>query len=168
MSVRSASDGTRHPVAGAPGCCAWSLAMPLEVILQPPKLAPRPADSNKGTFGRILVVAGSRGMSGAAVLCASAALRGGAGLVRLAVPHEIQPLVAVANPCFLTAGLGQDAGGQFAHSPQAQVLSLAPTNDVLAPGPGPGRRPATTAPGLAPPPQTPPPPGPHPHRPNLL
>jgi ADP-dependent NAD(P)H-hydrate dehydratase len=119
--------------------------VPLEVILQPPKLPPRPADSNKGTFGRVLVVAGSRGMSGAAVLCGGGALRGGAGLVRLAVPHEIQPLVAVANPCYLTAGLGQDAGGQFAESAEAEVLALAQTNDVVAAGPGLGRGAGVTA-----------------------
>src|SRR5262245_702697 len=117
----------------------------LEIVPELHRLPPRAADSHKGHFGRILVVAGSRGMSGAAVLCASAALRGGAGLVRLAVPHEIQPLVAVANPCFLTAGLGQDAGGQFADSAEAEVLALAQTNDVVAAGPGLGRGPAITA-----------------------
>ena len=68
----------------------------VQVITQMPTLPARPADSNKGMFGRVLVVAGSRGMSGAAVLCASAALRGGAVLVRLAVPEGILPLVAPA------------------------------------------------------------------------
>src|SRR5437588_549397 len=63
-----------------------------------PVLRPRPVDSNKGDFGRVLVVAGSRGMSGAAVLCAGAALRGGAGLVRLAVPAGAQPIVATPHP----------------------------------------------------------------------
>src|SRR5213594_4146182 len=78
---------------------------PLERITTLPTLGPRPADSNKGTFGRVLVVAGSRGMSGAAVLCASAALRGGAGLVRVAVPESIWPVVAAGNPCLMTAPL---------------------------------------------------------------
>ena len=73
----------------------------LEIVTQLPRLAPRSADSNKGDFGRVLVLAGSRGMSGAAVLCGSAALRGGAGLVRVAVPAEILPVVAGANPCYL-------------------------------------------------------------------
>src|SRR5262249_18576401 len=54
-----------------------------------PKLPARAADSHKGDFGRILIVSGSRGMSGAAILCATAALRGGAGLVRVAVPADI-------------------------------------------------------------------------------
>ena len=71
----------------------------IETVTALPSLPPRPADSNKGSFGRILIIAGSRGMSGAAVLCASAALRGGAGLVKAAVPAEIQPIVAVGQPC---------------------------------------------------------------------
>ena len=70
--------------------------IPASPITELPVLPPRPADSHKGDFGRVLVVAGSRGMSGAAVLCGSAALRGGAGLVCLAVPAEISPVVAAA------------------------------------------------------------------------
>ena len=51
------------------------------VVTTVPSLPPRAPESHKGDFGRVLLVAGSRGMSGAAVLCGSAALRGGAGLV---------------------------------------------------------------------------------------
>ena len=64
-----------------------------DVIYELPHLPPRRPDSNKGTYGRVLVIAGSRGMSGAAVLCASAALRGGAGLVRALVPDESVEIV---------------------------------------------------------------------------
>jgi NAD(P)H-hydrate epimerase len=110
-----------------------------EIVTQLPVLAPRPPDSNKGMFGRVLVVAGSRGMSGAAVLCASAALRGGAGLVRLAVAEGILPLVAVANPCYLTAPLPQDADGLLAENAEAELLRLAKPYDVVALGPGLGR-----------------------------
>ena len=117
----------------------------LDPVTQLPALKPRPVESNKGSFGRILVVAGSRGMSGAAVLCASAALRGGAGLVKVAVPEGILALVAVANPCYLTAPLPQDERGQLADSAESELLSLAQTNDVLALGPGLGRSPAITA-----------------------
>src|SRR2546430_36949 len=67
--------------------------MAIQVVDVLPLLPPRPRDAHKGDFGRVLVVAGSRGMSGAAALCASAALRGGAGLVRLAVPAGILPAV---------------------------------------------------------------------------
>src|SRR5207237_2818515 len=116
------------PTIGSP------MVTSLDAVTQLPALKPRPVESNKGSFGRVLVVAGSRGMSGAAVLCAGSALRGGAGLVKLAVPEGILPLVAVANPCYLTAPLPQDANGQLADGAAAELLSLAQTNDVLALG----------------------------------
>src|SRR6266851_1907019 len=112
------------------------LSLTSEAVAQLPILPPRPADSNKGTFGRVLVVAGSRGMSGAAVLCANAALRGGAGLVRLAVPQEIQPIVASFNPCYMTTPLPQDEQGQLADRAEDELLALAGANDVVALGPG--------------------------------
>src|SRR5438067_4478590 len=113
-----------------------------EIVTQLPVLPARAADSNKGTFGRVLVVAGSRGMSGAAVLCASAALRGGAGLVHVAVPEEIQPLVATANPCYLTAGLPQDEHGRLTDRAATELLTLADGKNAVALGPGLGRSPA--------------------------
>jgi NAD(P)H-hydrate epimerase len=115
------------------------------MIRQVPTLPTRPPDSHKGSFGRILVVAGSRGMSGAAVLCATAALRGGAGLVRIAVPEGIQPLVAAGNPCYMTASFPQDEQGRFAAAAEAGLIDLAQANDVVAAGPGLGRGPASTA-----------------------
>jgi ADP-dependent NAD(P)H-hydrate dehydratase len=114
-------------------------------ITEVPHLPPRPADANKGTFGRVLVVAGSRGMSGAAVLCAGAALRGGAGLVRLAVPAGLLPLVAPANPCYLTAPLPEDAAGRLAAAARDEVLELLRTSTAAAIGPGLGRSPELAA-----------------------
>jgi NAD(P)H-hydrate epimerase len=111
----------------------------LELVMSLPRLPPRPADSNKGSFGKVLVVAGSRGMSGAAVLCASAALRGGAGLVKLAVPSDLLPIVAASNPCYLTSPLPQDELGRLSASAQGPLLDLIAANDVLALGPGLGR-----------------------------
>src|SRR5262249_45116325 len=84
-------------------------------------------------------VAGSRGMSGAAVLCGSAALRAGAGLVRVALPHDVLPLVASANPCYMTAPLPQDEEGRLSDVAATELLSLAGANDVVAVGPGLGR-----------------------------
>ncbi len=107
-----------------------------ELITELPMLAPRPADSHKGSFGRVLVVGGSRGMSGAAVLCASAALRGGAGLVRLAVPDEILATVAGANPCYLTAALPQDGDGRLSDLAAGGLMELVRANEVVAFGPG--------------------------------
>jgi NAD(P)H-hydrate epimerase len=115
-----------------------------EHVTQLTTLAARLADSNKGSFGRVLAVAGSRGMSGAAVLCGSAALRGGAGLVRVALPAEILPIVAAANPCYLTAPLPQDDRGLLSRQAQPELLALARANQVVALGPGLGQSDAIT------------------------
>lgn len=114
----------------------------VQIVTELPKLAPRRPNSNKGDFGRVLVVAGSRGMAGAGVLCASAALRAGAGLVKLAVPRELLPLVALANPCIMTAALAEDEEGRFSTDALTEALQLAAANDVVALGPGIGRSPA--------------------------
>lgn len=106
-----------------------------------PALPPRKADAHKGNFGRVLIVAGSKGMSGAAVLCGSAALRSGAGLVTVACPPDAQPIVAAGNPCYMTAAIPQTSAGQFnLHSADA-ILELADDADVVAIGPGLGNRP---------------------------
>ena len=59
-----------------------------------PQLPPRKPDAHKGDFGTALIVGGSRGMSGAVALAGMAALRGGAGLVRLAVPEVCLEIIA--------------------------------------------------------------------------
>ena len=65
----------------------------------------------------MLVIAGSRGMAGAAILCGRAALRGGAGLVKVAVPAEILPIVAAGNPCYMTIALERCGPGTSARPP---------------------------------------------------
>lgn len=104
----------------------------------PPLPARRP-EAHKGDFGRVLVVAGSRGMSGAAVLCGSGCLRGGAGLVQIAVPGEILGTVAAGNPCYLTTPLAQDLRGRFATSAADELIELSIWADVIAVGPGIGQ-----------------------------
>jgi ADP-dependent NAD(P)H-hydrate dehydratase len=111
----------------------------LRVVTDVPQLSPRPLDSNKGMYGHVLIVAGSRGMSGAAVLCASAALRGGAGLVRVAVPENVLPLVASANPCYMTAPLPQDTDGRLSAAALPQLLELVRGNSIAEIGPGLGQ-----------------------------
>ena len=61
-----------------------------------PTLRPRPKDAHKGTFGHVLIVAGSPGMAGAAVLSCRGALRSGSGLVTAATPASLSPVVAGA------------------------------------------------------------------------
>lgn len=113
---------------------------PLDVIAAPPRLPPRRPDSHKGTYGRVLVVAGSRGMTGAAVLCGSAALRGGAGLVQVACPADVQPTVAAGNPCYTTAGIASRADGTYSEACLEELARLGEPADVLAVGPGLGDR----------------------------
>lgn len=106
-----------------------------------PAWPPRPVDSNKGTFGRVLLVAGSRGMSGAAILAGRACLRGGAGLVRVACPNGSQPIIAHGDPCLMTAPLLQTEDGVFASEALDDWQELAKASDVVALGPGLGRGP---------------------------
>jgi ADP-dependent NAD(P)H-hydrate dehydratase len=110
-----------------------------QLVTDIPRLPPRPNDANKGLFGRALVVAGSRGMSGAAILCGTGALRGGAGLVRVATPAGIQPLVAGGTPCYMTAALPEDVDGKLAPAAKDELTSLASASTAAAIGPGLGR-----------------------------
>jgi len=113
----------------------------LRVVDQLPSLPPRAADSHKGDFGRVLIVAGSRGMSGAACLAGVAALRGGAGLVRVATPQGVCSAVAAYEPSYLTYPLPEDHDGRLAAAALPELLDLAKANDVVAIGPGIGQSP---------------------------
>jgi NAD(P)H-hydrate epimerase len=108
-------------------------------IYELPKLPRRAHSGHKGTYGKVLIVAGSRGMSGAAVLCGHAALRSGAGLVQVASPADVQPLVAGAYPAYTTFAIRQHADGSFAETVSAELLALARAADAVAIGPGLGR-----------------------------
>lgn len=118
--------------------------MPLSDVTNSPlpKLPPRPAESHKGLFGHALVVGGSRGMSGAITLSGLATLRGGAGLVTLAVPRSIQDVVASYNPSYMTVGLAA-ATNHMVEDAADEVLALAEDMTALALGPGLGRAPGT-------------------------
>lgn len=109
--------------------------MTLTRITDVPRLPPRRPDSHKGDYGRVLVVAGSRGMSGAAVLCGTAALRGGAGLVTVACPTEVQDAAALGNPCYMTVPF------QYGHDGVDKLAGVGERSDVLAVGPGLGSGP---------------------------
>lgn len=95
---------------------------------------------HKGTYGRVLIVAGSRGMAGAAILAGSAAIRGGAGIVQVACPNEVLATVAAGNPCYLTAGIPHHADGTYSESSVSEVIELARLANAIAIGPGLGNR----------------------------
>jgi NAD(P)H-hydrate epimerase len=111
----------------------------LEFVDALPDLPPRPGDAHKGTFGRVLIVAGSRGMTGAAGLAGAAALRGGAGLVTVATPLSIQPIVAGYEPSYLTIGLPDDNEGLLSRAALPQVMDVLSRQTAAAWGPGLGR-----------------------------
>jgi hydroxyethylthiazole kinase-like uncharacterized protein yjeF len=104
---------------------------------------PRPADAHKGDFGRVLVVAGSAGKTGAAHLTGVAALRSGAGLVTIATPRSCQPIVASMAPEYMTEPLEESQSGSVDFSALDRVLEL--RGDVIAAGPGLGTAPETVA-----------------------
>jgi NAD(P)H-hydrate epimerase len=110
----------------------------LTEILIPPA---RSAAGHKGTFGKVLIVAGSLGMTGAAILAGKGALRSGAGLLWVATPEPCQPIVASGEPAYLTLGLpvAKDSPGELLPAAREQVLQQASGMQALAIGPGWGR-----------------------------
>lgn len=95
-------------------------------------------DDHKGVFGHALVVAGSRGMAGAAILATRAALRSGAGLVTAAVPSGIAATVAGAVPSALTLALPENAAGTFRPEGVERLKQYAKERRVTACAIGPG------------------------------
>jgi hydroxyethylthiazole kinase-like uncharacterized protein yjeF len=102
-----------------------------------PLVNPRAADAHKGDFGRVLIVAGSRGKTGAAILAAHGALRSGAGLVTVATPRSCVPIVAAHTPEYMTEALEETIDGTIDFAAVEYVLSL--SADVLSVGSGLGR-----------------------------
>lgn len=102
-------------------------------------------NAHKGTRGRVLIAAGTRGMTGAAALAGEAALRAGAGLATVGVPNSSQPVVAALRPEIMTLPFPESADGGFAASAASPFLARAARMDALAVGPGIGTDPETQA-----------------------
>lgn len=99
-------------------------------------LKPRPHDSYKYSFGKVLVIAGSREMTGAAMLTAQSALRSGAGLVKLAVPESLTSIFQTTLPEVMTIGVAETAEGSIAWDALEKLQGLVEWCNVLAIGPG--------------------------------
>jgi hydroxyethylthiazole kinase-like uncharacterized protein yjeF len=101
----------------------------------------RPADSHKGLYGHVLVVAGSSGKSGAAVLAGTGALKAGAGLVTIATPDSVQHIVASQQSEYMTEPLPTGSDGSIAIEDlsDAAFARIIAGKTVLAVGPGLGQ-----------------------------
>src|SRR6188508_25685 len=99
----------------------------------------RAADSHKGDFGRVLVIAGSLGRTGAAHLAALGALRSGAGLVTIATPRSCLPIVAAMGAEYMTLPLDETPAGTVDFAALERILEF--NADVMACGPGLGQDP---------------------------
>lgn len=106
-------------------------------------LPARPAESHKGDFGRVLIIAGSLGKTGAAHLAALGALRSGAGLVTVATPRSCLPIVASMGAEYMTVPLDETPSGTIDFAALERVLEI--EADVIAVGPGLGQEPGTAA-----------------------
>ncbi|MGE5280145.1 MAG: NAD(P)H-hydrate dehydratase [Deltaproteobacteria bacterium] len=102
----------------------------------PARLFNRPAVSHKGTFGRVLVVAGSRSYVGAPCLCAQACLRSGAGLVTLAAPEGVFLALAVRVPEAIHLVLPQTPSGALAGRGRERIMEAARRATCCVIGPG--------------------------------
>ena len=104
-----------------------------------PLVTPRPRDAHKGHFGHALILAGSRGKTGAAHLGAVAALRSGAGLVSVATPASCVPIIAGMGAEYMTVALEELPDGTASRAAADAVIGRG--HDVIATGPGIGTGP---------------------------
>ena len=102
-------------------------------------LRPRPRDSHKGTFGKVAVIAGSTGLTGAAHLSSLAALRTGAGLVTLGIPAALNPVMEQKLTEVMTYPLEDRGLGHLVTESLRDITELLKDKDVLAFGPGCGK-----------------------------
>jgi NAD(P)H-hydrate epimerase len=106
-------------------------------------IGPRPADSNKGKYGHVLVVGGSVGKAGSVAMAGMSALRAGAGLATVATPKSVLPTVAGFYPELMTEPLTETRAGTISAGAEARLDALVQGKSVLAIGPGISRYPET-------------------------
>lgn len=97
-------------------------------------LKPRPMASHKGSFGKLGIIAGSVGMTGAACLCATAAQKSGAGIIQLAVPQSLNPIFEVKLTEQMTCPMPENQKGALCHSRELMDFCDGKTALVIGPG----------------------------------
>ncbi|BCJ86856.1 NAD(P)H-hydrate dehydratase [Effusibacillus dendaii] len=100
---------------------------------------PRQPNTHKGTYGHVLVAAGSRRMSGAGILCTKAALRSGCGLVTWAVPDHLLESLIGHVPEAMLAGVADEKRGDWSAVSPHELLALMEGKQAVVIGPGIGR-----------------------------
>lgn len=108
-----------------------------------PKLNPRKRNSHKGSYGRVLVLAGSPGLTGAAYLCSKAALRSGSGIVTLGVPESLNSVMESKLTCVMTHPLPETKASTLSNKGKKKIIKLCESHDVVALGPGLSQQPET-------------------------
>lgn len=111
--------------------------------IEPPAIAKRRPDAHKGDFGRLLLLAGSPNMTGAAYLCAEAAVLSGAGLVTLGVPARIHPWLAARAVAWMTLPLPDTPSGAFSARAEEPAMAFLSRCKAFLIGPGLGMDPST-------------------------
>ena len=106
-------------------------------------VAPRPAESNKGSYGHVLLVGGSLGKAGAAAMAGMAALRAGAGLSTVATPKSVLGTVAGFHPELMTEPMSETKAGTISTKAKNRIEELAKGKNILAIGPGISSHPQT-------------------------
>jgi NAD(P)H-hydrate epimerase len=129
-----------------PSCLFEDESLKLEVVEKQalmPYLKRRQRDSHKGTYGHLLILAGSLGKTGAAVMAGKAALRLGAGLVTVGTAQSCLPIIARSMMELMTEPLPETEEKTIARAALSKALKLLPGKDALLIGPGISTHPST-------------------------
>lgn len=99
----------------------------------------RQRNTHKGVYGKASIIAGSFGMTGAAILCGKSALRSGVGLLKLIIPESLHTIITTSVPEAVTVPLAETRRGVFGINQVEKLVNTCEGADVIAVGPGCGQ-----------------------------